>query len=59
MRVRDVLQSREGYVAVFTDLYLFVRLPPPLREIPIVSYRIIGLAYPEDVVTKCREVESY
>ena len=28
-------------------------------EIPILSYRIIGLAHPEDVVTECREVKVY
>jgi len=59
MRVRGTLQLQEAYVAAFTGLYLFVRLPPRSGEIPILSYRIIGLARPEDVVTERREVKIY
>ena len=57
MRVGDTLQLREGYVAVFTDLYLFVRLPPRPGEIPISI--MVGPAHPEDVVTERREVKIY
>lgn len=57
--VRDTLQLWEGYVAAFTDLYLFVRLPPPAGEILILPCRIIGLAHPKDVVTERREIKIY
>ena len=60
MRVGDTLQLREGYVAAFANLYLFVRLPPPSREILILFYgELVGSAHPEDVVTERREVKTY
>lgn len=52
-------EALEGYVALNANLYLFVRLPPRSREIPILLYRIIGLAHPKDVVTERREVKIY
>lgn len=63
MRVENTLQLREGIRRrALTNLCLFVRwtprMPPPSREIRIL-YRTIGLAHPEYVVTKRREVKIY